>query len=284
LADDDPVRKPLRNQSLWFPAGFPPEGQRLVIAALMREKQAFARQRDAAFTSVTGTIELASVQPDKHLFDVWVLRNRHCVLRPFRVFAREARRIRPWEAPEMKRHGRDFLLQLAMEAEYEDRYDNFGREVGSLLNKARDDLRTEVWALFRRLPEWRYFERQVLRVAQTSPPRPSEPRPLSSVQPAPEQPGEIFSHSDDYRNITFHGKKYTLPQNAAKIIRVLHEAHMQSHPAVPKQRLLTEIEYATEVRSYLRNTGLWGTLVIRPRRGMYQLNLPPLPPASKPKP
>ena len=187
MADDDPVRKPLRYQSLWFPPGFPPEGQRLVTAALMREKQAFARQRDAAFTSVTGTIELASVRPDKHLFDVWVLRNRHCVLRPFRVFAREARRLRPWEAPEMKRHGRDFLLQLAMEAEYEDRYDNFGREVGSLLNDARDDLRTEVWALFRRLPEWRYFERQVLRVAQTPAPNPAEPRQLSP-EPALAEP------------------------------------------------------------------------------------------------
>jgi hypothetical protein len=87
----------------------------------------------------------------------------------------------------------------------------------------------------------------------------------------------IFTHSDDYLNITFHGQSYTLTENQAIIIKFLHEAYKQGSLVVHKDRLLTVVNSRTsEVRGFFRNSPLWNHLIIQgERRSTYRLNLPP---------
>jgi hypothetical protein len=98
------------------------------------------------------------------------------------------------------------------------------------------------------------------------------PSPESATGPAEE---EVFTHSDDYRNITFRGQPHLLSANKAQIIRLLHEAHKQGHHATHQNALLNAVQSETSrVRSFFRNSPLWKTLIVLgPSKGTYRLNL-----------
>jgi hypothetical protein len=83
-----------------------------------------------------------------------------------------------------------------------------------------------------------------------------------------------LDHSDDYRIITFKGKRYELPPQRAAIVKVLHESRWY---AASKQK----IQHKTgcrEIRDSFR-TGhgpeLWNNLIISCGKGSYRLNLTP---------
>ena len=102
----------------------------------------------------------------------------------------------------------------------------------------------------------------------------NQPAAESAARPSPDVAVE-FSHSDDYRSIRWMGKTYSLTRPQATMIKTLHLAYLRGHPDVEKLTLLGSVESETsEVRDFLRKSGLWMGLVIPgSRKGTYRLHL-----------
>ena len=88
----------------------------------------------------------------------------------------------------------------------------------------------------------------------------------------------MFTHTLDYRRISWSGKNYELTGNESKYVRKLHLAFLAGVPDIHQDDLLKETGPLTgrKVRDSFRssNRELWGTLIIRgARRGTLRLNL-----------
>jgi hypothetical protein len=89
-------------------------------------------------------------------------------------------------------------------------------------------------------------------------------------------PDGRLSASQDYCSVRFNGTEYTLTPSQSRMMQVLWEAWESGHPAVAKNRLAIagRDSETSNVRDTWRGCDLWKTLIQRPRRGVYQLNLP----------
>jgi hypothetical protein len=88
-------------------------------------------------------------------------------------------------------------------------------------------------------------------------------------------PDGKFSASPDYCTVRFNEAEYTLTPSQSRMMQVLWEAWESGYPAVAKDRLAVagRDDEEKRVRDTWRGSGLWGTLIVRPRTGRYQLNL-----------
>jgi hypothetical protein len=86
-----------------------------------------------------------------------------------------------------------------------------------------------------------------------------------------------FRHAEDYRWISWKGKRYDLTWNQRVIIQKLHKQHLAGAPDVHQDELLKEIgRPISRVRDSFRsaNRELRGTLIIPgARRGTFRINL-----------
>ena len=88
----------------------------------------------------------------------------------------------------------------------------------------------------------------------------------------------LFTHTADYRQISWRGRNYELTENEKVYVRQLHVALLGGVPDVHQDDLLKETGPLTgrKVRDSFRssNRELWGTLIISgARRGTLRLNL-----------
>ena len=109
------------------------------------------------------------------------------------------------------------------------------------------------------------------------------PQPEVDESPNPQLPrgssdraeDPILTAPDDYASVRYKGDVIPLTRNQSIMIRLLHRAHLDGHPDVSKDRLLSAIESETsEVRNSFKKSPLWKTLVVSKRRGTYRLDLP----------
>jgi hypothetical protein len=152
-----------------YPTKFPPEAQDRVEAAKILAGRRFERDKRAArWTS-----------------DIRRLLVRY-ILRIFRMFVREARRLRLWRAAEMDSQCREFLRLLTIDAYSEKGYDNQGRRLSDMISHVDGSILPEVQQAFSRSAAWRYFEQARLALSVSPPPRRVEAQP----SPEREQPRE----------------------------------------------------------------------------------------------
>lgn len=103
--------------------------------------------------------------------------------------------------------------------------------------------------------------------------------PIIEPDPAVVAP-PVFSHSESYDSITFHGENYTLLERQAAVVRMLHNALKKGRPAVSTRTLLSVpgCEDITAVRDIFKSRQqLWGTLITNCEgthkgRGFYRLH------------
>jgi len=99
-----------------------------------------------------------------------------------------------------------------------------------------------------------------------------------TINPQERMPCEhkCFSHSDDYRMIRFADQNYTLPPNAADVVRKLHEAYKRNLPDVSKATLVDSDMGRLQDQFRKVDRQLLRTLIVRTphRRDMYRLNIP----------
>lgn len=156
-----------------YPAKFPPEAQDRVEAAKILAGRRFERDKRAArWTS-----------------DIRRLLVRY-ILRIFRMFVREARRLRLWRAAEMDYQCRKFLRLLTIDAYSEKGYDNQGCRFPDMISHVDGSILPEVQQAFSRSAAWRYFEQARLALSVSRPPRRVESQPARE----PEQPREEPAH------------------------------------------------------------------------------------------
>ena len=132
---------------MYYPTKFPAEAQDRVEAVNIRAGQKFDRDKRESRNR-----------------DIERLLHRY-ILRVFRMFVREAKRLRVWRATDLDWEAREFLRQLTIELYSEKGFDNSGRRLASPVDHISGSLLSGVRRDFERSPEWRYFEAARLAMA-----------------------------------------------------------------------------------------------------------------------
>jgi hypothetical protein len=132
---------------MYYPTKFPTEARDRVEAVKIRAGQKFDRDR----------LELRNRDVERLL--------RRCILRVFRMFVREAKRLRVWCATDLDWEAREFLRQLTIELYSERGFDNCDRRLARPVDHISGGLLPEVRREFEHSPEWRYFEAARLAMA-----------------------------------------------------------------------------------------------------------------------
>ncbi len=86
---------------------------------------------------------------------------------------------------------------------------------------------------------------------------------------------DVFQHSDDFRSVTWKGKKFTFTSRQAQVIELLYDASQNNTPDVGKDYILEQLDSpSSRLRDTFKNSPVWGTLIIRgKKKGTYRLNL-----------
>jgi len=104
---------------------------------------------------------------------------------------------------------------------------------------------------------------------------PLQEKKLNVGNTAQEKPVE-FTHSEDFRSITFKGEPSLLTTRQAQVIQILFEAHREGHPDVHQDRILEKLGTGkSRLRDTFRtpNRELWKTLIVSQKRGFFRLDL-----------
>jgi hypothetical protein len=91
---------------------------------------------------------------------------------------------------------------------------------------------------------------------------------------------EQFLHAEDYRHVWLRGREFSLTQTQAKIVKVLHEAHISfisgksKTPWVHVDRLQETVGFeSAKVSQLFKRMPDWRDLIRSDRRGSYRLNI-----------
>jgi hypothetical protein len=100
-------------------------------------------------------------------------------------------------------------------------------------------------------------------------------QPIKEPSGVKEEPPETCRHSDDFRSVTWFGKKYTFTENQAPRVKLLWENWKRGTPDVGRQILLDAAESSAEHVSHVfRDCLAWGTIIVSIKRGSYRLQEP----------
>lgn len=92
-------------------------------------------------------------------------------------------------------------------------------------------------------------------------------------------------HENHYQNITLHGEHFTLGLIQAKVVQLLHQAHITGSPWVHGKTLLYDAGSTCQrVRDIFKSQSHWRRLIESDQKGYYRLRLSSSPTASPPKP
>lgn len=94
--------------------------------------------------------------------------------------------------------------------------------------------------------------------------------------PVPAEHRSVFTHSKDYRVVTLHGVRFSLTQSQARIVRRLHEAHVEGTLWVHSRDLLASVHFSSDKVAQIfrrHKDPHWQTLIESDRKGMYRLKI-----------
>lgn len=84
-----------------------------------------------------------------------------------------------------------------------------------------------------------------------------------------------FKHSNDYISVSLRDKHFTLTPLQAKVIKMLHEPHLNGTPSLSEDTILNSIESeSSHLKDIFKSTpDAWEELIASDRKGVYRLNL-----------
>ena len=101
-----------------------------------------------------------------------------------------------------------------------------------------------------------------------------------AAPPSPEVPqqpvDECFLHSDDFRIVTLHGRRFELTELQAMVVKRLYEASRSNDTCIGSKLLLAGVSEANEpkISNVFRSLPNWRDLIDpSKRRGFYRLKL-----------
>ena len=107
------------------------------------------------------------------------------------------------------------------------------------------------------------------------------PRRVVTRAPRGAEKDHLWSHSDDYRKVSYNGETFLLTEQQASIVKLLDEARATGSEYVSGKKIKSEVKCGKISDSFRAGNGrsIWEKLITREegsRRGMYKLNLPSL--------
>jgi hypothetical protein len=97
-----------------------------------------------------------------------------------------------------------------------------------------------------------------------------------TVMPTTASPAPEFTHSADYRSITWKNERYSLTGQQAAIVKVMYETWERGNPELGDGSILEDAgcTKTSRLRDTFRNSPLWGTLIVEGKtKGSHRLNL-----------
>jgi hypothetical protein len=93
--------------------------------------------------------------------------------------------------------------------------------------------------------------------------------------PASEASSSDFEYSWDYRRIEYAGETFTFGPKQARVVQLLHRAHIEGDPWRTGQQLLDHAgSSADRVRDLFKSQSAWPKLIVSDGRGLYRLAIP----------
>lgn len=103
----------------------------------------------------------------------------------------------------------------------------------------------------------------------------SERNILKLHGPAPDPAFSRFEYSWDYRRIEYAGETFTFGPKQARVVELLHRAHMEGDPWRTGLQLLDHAgSSADRLRDLFKSQSAWTKLIVSDGRGLYRLAIP----------
>lgn len=98
---------------------------------------------------------------------------------------------------------------------------------------------------------------------------------LKLHEPIPQPVSVGFEYSWDYRRVELGGETFSLGPKQARIVGLLHRAHMEGDPWRTGRQLLDHAgSSADRVRDLFKSQSDWTKLIVSDGRGLYRLAIP----------
>ena len=247
-----------------YPREFPPESRAKVEAAKLRAARKFdSAKQNARWRS---DVEVS--------FRIYVLI-------PFLVFANEACRLKLWPVDEIDSFCREFLRRHTIDA-----YTEKGKAAGlrDPISNWNGSILWEFEQDIEKTPQWQKYQDILLAVAESAtllpipdrqPVRDGEKAVTVSTVVQTPPIDRLFSHSADYRSVSFRGTQLSFTPRQAQVIEMLHRAFMDGTPDIGKEFILEKLESPnSRLRDTFKGHEAWGSLIVPgSSRGTYRLNI-----------